>query len=109
MNEQQDRGRFIWLVAAVIIWLGFAFAIGAAGTLRNLHAQTIPMIVALLTAIVLLVCWRVAAARATAMSLNVRYILGFHLMRFIAGLFFLIDASNGRLSAAFAYLAAIGD
>lgn len=64
---------------------------------------------ALLTAITLVVCWRLPAAQLAAMSLDVRYILGFHLVRFVAPLFFLIEASNGRLAAAFAYPAAIGD
>jgi hypothetical protein len=43
------------------------------------------------------------------MSLDVRYILGFHLVRFFAGVLFLIEASDGRLAAAFAYPAAVGD
>ena len=109
MSDQQGHDRFSSVAAALIIWLGLALAASAAGSLRNARPQMIPMIVALLTVITLVVCWRLPAAQHAAISLDVRYILGFHLVRFVAALFFLIDASNGRLAAAFAYPAAIGD
>ena len=99
MSDQQGHGRFSSVAAALIIWLGLALAASAAGSLRNARPQMIPMIVALLTVITLVVCWRLPAAQLAAMSLDVWYILGFHLVRFVAALFFLIDASNGRLAA----------
>src|SRR6267143_2946878 len=101
MNNRQLEAGSAWIVAGLLIWLGLAVAIGAAGMLRNLRPQTIPSVVALLTAIVLVICWRVPAARTAAMSVDVRYILGFHLVRFFAGVLFLIEASDGRLAAAF--------
>ena len=109
MPDSQVPGRFVWLVVGPIIWFCLAYAVGAAGTLRSVPAQTIPVIVALLTVIVLLSCWRVPTARSVVMSLDFRYILGFHLIRFVAALFLLIEAGNGKLAAAFAYPAAIGD
>ena len=80
MSDQQGHDRFSSVAAALIIWLGLALAASAAGSLRNARPQMIPMIVALLTVITLVVCWRLPAAQLEQVvgKLAVGVSLGLH-------------------------------
>ena len=75
---------------------------------QNRSAPTIAIIVWSLTAIVILLWWRVPAIHSWIDSLPLRALIGLHLCRFV-GFYFLILGRDGGLPRAFAVPAGIGD
>jgi hypothetical protein len=103
MNARRTR-----LVSLVLLgWL--CFAVGLAGWFRNASAPVVAITIWSLTALALLVCWKTSALRAWALDVDLRYLVLFHLTRFIAGIYFLALCHRGELPCAFALPAGWGD
>jgi hypothetical protein len=93
--------------AGLLVWFALAL-ISSACWLRSASAPTIAIIVWSLTAIVMLLWWRVPAVRSWVDSLPLRALIALHLCRFV-GFYFLVLARDGRLPQAFALPAGVGD
>jgi hypothetical protein len=94
---------------ALIGWLSLALLIGLAGWFRAASAPAVAATVWGLTAIALFACFGVQSIRSWAKNVDLRWIVSFHFVRLVAGIYFLIDLRKGILSADFARPAAIGD
>ena len=96
------------LIAAILIWLLLALAVGASGALQHVRPPGPQLILLGLTAALLLL-WRFdSSVRAQVDSLDLRALIALHLTRFI-GFYFLYLCSNGQLACAFAVPAGWGD
>jgi hypothetical protein len=100
----QERQPIVILLA----WFCIALAAGVGGWVQHFSAVGVATTVWTLTALVLLVCWRVSIVRAWAMNLDLKWLIGLHVTRFV-GVYFLILASRGELPSGFARPAGIGD
>jgi hypothetical protein len=101
------RTRSVLLGAA--LWLAAAFAFGASGIPQKLNPPT-PQLVVLILTIALISFGRLyAPLRAWIVSVDLRGLVGVHLLRAIAGAAFLWAASRGSLSSDFARMAGYGD
>ena len=92
----------------LLLWLGLACAFCLSGLLEQASAPIIALIVWTLTALVLLACWKVPPIRAWALSVAPRWLLLFHLTRFV-GFYFLFLQRQGQMPFAFAVPAGWGD
>jgi len=88
-------------------WL--CFAVGLAGWFRNASAPVVAVTVWTLTALVLLASWRIAPLGAWALSVDPRWLVLFHLIRLLAGVYFLVLCQRSALPCAFATPAGWGD
>ncbi len=69
-----------------LILLGWlCFAVGLARWFQNASAQAVAATVWMLTALVLLACWKISAIKAWALSISVRWLVLLHVTRFFAG------------------------
>lgn len=93
--------------AGLLVWFVLAL-ISSAWCLKTASAPAIAIIVWSLTAIVMLLWWRVPTVRSWIVSLPLSALIAIHLCRFV-GFYFLILAREGRLPQAFAFPAGIGD
>lgn len=93
--------------AGLVVWFVLAL-ISSASWLRLASAPAIAIIVWSLTAIVMLLWWRVPLVRSWVDSLPLRALIVLHLCRFV-GFYFLILGREGRLPEAFAFPAGVGD
>jgi len=94
------------VVAATCVWLAAAVAAGAAGLLRAARPPLPQVLIAGLTAALLLAMW--TAARDWARSVDVRALVLVHASRFV-GLYFLVLYGRGELPYAFAVPGGLGD
>jgi hypothetical protein len=62
-----------------------------------------------LTALVLLVCWKIAPIRVWALNVELRWLVLLHVTRLFAGAYFLVLCQRGQLPCAFARPAGWGD
>jgi len=97
--------RFVALV--LLGWL--CFATGLSGWFRNATAPAVALTVSTLTALALLACWKIASIRVWALSIDLRWLVLFHLTRLFAGAYFLVLCQLGQLPCAFARSAGWGD
>jgi hypothetical protein len=88
-------------------WL--CFAVGLAGWFHNASAIAVAATVWILTAFVLLACWKIRIIRAYVLSIDLRWLVLLHLTRLFAGAYFLILCQRNQLPCAFATLAGWGD
>jgi hypothetical protein len=63
----------------------------------------------MLTALALLACWAAPPIRRWVLAVDLRALIAFHVIRFFAALYFLVDFKAGTLSPDFALPAACGD
>jgi hypothetical protein len=103
MNDNPTR--FVTLV--LFGWL--CFAIGLSGWFRNATAPAVALTVWTLTAFALLACWKIAPIRVWALSIDLRWLVLFHLTRLFAGAYFLVLCRFGQLPCPFARPAGWGD
>lgn len=89
-------------------WLGLALAIGISGSFRNATAPLVAITVWTLTGLALLICWSFPGVRDWTTIVDLRWLVGLHLTRFV-GLCFLVLGSRGALPQGFAKPAGIGD
>ena len=98
--------KFVFLILAT--WFGLALAAGIAGSFQNAIAPMIAITVWTLTGLALLICWTIPSARKWAVIVDLRWLIGLHLTRFV-GVYFLVLSARGSLPAGFARPAGIGD
>jgi hypothetical protein len=92
----------------LILWLVLAVGVGASGLLTQLPMPAPQLILALLTAAVLIAIRAVARVRNRIEKLPLQTLVLFHATRFI-GFYFLYLYSHGRLPYAFAVLGGRAD
>jgi hypothetical protein len=95
------------LSLALLGWL--CFAIGLSGWFHNATAPAVAATAWTLTALVLVVCWKVTPLRAWALSVDLRWLVLFHLVRLLAGVYFLVLCQRSELPCGFATPAGWGD
>jgi hypothetical protein len=92
----------------LLLWLGLACAFGLSGKLERASAPIVALIVWTLTAVGLLASWKVPPIQAWALSVAPRWLVLFHLTRFV-GFYFLFLQRRGEMPFAFAVPAGWGD
>jgi hypothetical protein len=97
-------------VIAVVLasWLLAAVVVGASGTLAFLPVPP-PAVAIALTAGILLLLWKSAAAWNAVRAIPLRALVAFHTCRAAAGALFLLLGARGELPASFAIPAGWGD
>ncbi|HTL66601.1 MAG TPA: hypothetical protein VL200_02970 [Lacunisphaera sp.] len=93
-------GVWTWLIAAVVV--------GHLGLLRRVPMPAVQGILFGLTALVLVLCFRVRALRAWIEDLDLRSLVALHFTRFV-GIYFLILYRRGELPYEFAVPGGWGD
>lgn len=94
--------------AALVLWLVVAVVAGGEGWLEALRPPAPQLVLVLLTAGALVAALKVPAVRAWAGSIDLRYLVGLHLARFV-GAYFLALYRRGELPYAFAVPGGWGD
>lgn len=95
-------------VVAALVWLAAAIIVGAAGVTQRLQPPAPQLVLASLTALLILSGQFLGGFRAWLAGLGWRPLVALHLARFV-GLYFLILYSRGELPFAFAVPGGIGD
>lgn len=90
------------------VWLAGALAVGASGLLVSLEPPGPQLVIASLTAIALVLSLRVEPIRSWVRSLDPRWLIGFHVTRFV-GLYFLVLYDRGELPRGFGLYGGLGD
>jgi hypothetical protein len=89
-------------------WLTGALALGASGLQARLPMPGPQIILASLTGLLVLLYWRCGPVRAWVLGVDLRWLVWFHLTRFV-GFYFLYLHSRGELPYAFAVPGGVGD
>lgn len=97
------------VASALIVWFCLALAVGFAGWFRSASAPVVAATVWTLTILALLACWIIGPIRAWVAIVDLNWLVAFHLIRLVAGIYFLVDCRAGSLSPAFAIPAGYGD
>ena len=63
----------------------------------------------MLTALALIACWKIGPIRVWALNVDLRWLVLFHLLRLVAGVYFLVLCQRATLPCAFAMRAGWGD
>lgn len=95
------------MIPVLVIWLLIALAIGYTGLLERMPLP--PPAVAMAMTVVALVMWRTRAVRDAVRRRGPAPLVAFHLIRGLAGAYFLLLYSRGELPGEFALLAGWGD
>ena len=93
---------------SLVAWFCIAFFLGLTGRFENASPAVVGLTVWGLTALGLLIVWKVPQARDWATNVDLRWIIALHLVRFV-GIYFVILCRSGELSCAFAKPAGTGD
>jgi len=102
---KDDSKRVVTLV--FLGWL--SFAVGLANWFHKASAKEVAVTVWTLTALVLFACWKISAIRVWALTIDLRWLVSFHLTRLFAGAYFLVLCQRGQLPCPFARPAGWGD
>lgn len=105
-NEGAVSSRTVVLIG--LGWLVIATAVGAAGVVSTLRPPALPLVLFGLTAVVLGAGWFSRGLRAWLLAIDVRWLVGLHLTRFV-GAYFLYLYRRGQLPYAFAVPGGWGD
>ena len=97
------------VMAVLAVWFCLALGVGFTGWFGGASALAVAATVWILTALALLLCWKAPGLNRWLWLVDLRWLIGLHLIRFVAGVCFLRDARAGILSPAFALPAAYGD
>lgn len=89
-------------------WLIVALVVGATGLLGRSPLPP-PGVALILTAAILLIIWLSPGAREAVRGIGIAPLVAFHLIRILAGAYFLVLYENGALPGAFAIPAGWGD
>jgi hypothetical protein len=93
-----------------LVFLGWlCFAVGLGGWFHNASAPAVAATVWTLTVLVLLACWKVVPIGAWALRVDLRWLVLFHLIRLLAGVYFLVLCQRSQLPCGFATPAGWGD
>lgn len=90
------------------LWLLIALAVGASGVLAPLAPPVAVVIIIGLTALALVLALRVSPVREWVAALEPRWLVAFHLTRFV-GFYFLVLYDRGELPRGFALYGGWGD
>lgn len=85
-----QRGASIVRVA-LPLWLGIAVVLGASGRIETLQPPAPQLVLVALTAGTLAALWLVQSLRAWVQVVDVRWLVRFHLTRFV-GVYFLVGS-----------------
>ncbi|MEP7015132.1 MAG: hypothetical protein ABI925_06810 [Verrucomicrobiota bacterium] len=96
------------LLLILTIWFIIALIMGISGFFRNASAVAVAITVWTLTGLTLLLCWTTPSLRSWIATVDLRWLVAFHLTRLV-GVYFLVLSSRGALPPAFAKPAGIGD
>ena len=102
----RSESRFVFLILAG--WLCVASIIGALGLFERASALVVAISVWSLTALLLVAGWKIRSLHDWAMTIDRRWLVLFHVIRFV-GFYFLYLCGRNQLSCDFAYLAGFGD
>jgi hypothetical protein len=108
MKQPVPRNSSRWVIALLAVWLASALILAALGILMRVPVPP-PAIAFSLTAALLLTLWGWGAAREHVRRLGPAPLVGFHVIRLLVGIYFLILRERGVLPGEFATLAAWGD
>lgn len=97
-----------WPPVAISLWLAVAVAVGASGLLARLRPPAPQVVLAALTAALVVAYFALPGFRAWADALDLRAVIGFHATRFV-GIYFLVLYGRGELPYVFAVPAGWGD
>lgn len=98
-----------WLVPGILaVWLVLALGVGASGVLVELRPPWPQAILVGLTLLTVMALYRVEPIRSWATTLDLRWLVGFHVTRFV-GIYFLVLYSRGELPYEFAVIGGLGD
>jgi len=93
-----------------LVFLGWlCFAVGLGGWFHNASAPAVAATVWTLTVLVLLACWKVIPIGAWALRVDLRWLVLFHFIRLLAGVYFLVLCQRSQLPCGFATPAGWGD
>ncbi len=104
---QAERGSSVVRIA-LPLWLGVAVVLGATGRIEMLQPPAPQLVLVALTAGTLLTLWLFQPLSAWVQVVDVRWLVGFHLTRFV-GVYFLLLHRQGELPYAFAVPGGWGD
>lgn len=90
------------------LWFVLAVAVGASGVMETLPPPVPQLIIAALTALALLLSLRVSPLRDWIAVVDARWLIAFHLTRFV-GFYFLVLYDRGELPRGFAVYGGWGD
>ncbi len=96
------------VIFALLAWFCFALAVGASRKFHYASAPGVAATVWTLTALTLLVCWKIRIVRDWITIADLRWLIAVHFTRFV-GIYFLILGNRGDLPEGFAKPAGIGD
>ncbi len=96
------------VVVVLVAWLLVAFIVGASGRLQGLQPPAPQLVLVALTVALLLTLRFVGPVRHWASVVDVRWLVGAHLTRFV-GIYFLVLYNRGELPYAFAVPGGWGD
>ena len=106
MSERVRGTRIV--VVVLVAWLLVAFIVGASGRLQGLQPPAPQLVLVALTVALLLTLRFVGPVRHWASVVDVRWLVGAHLTRFV-GIYFLVLYDRGELPYAFAVPRGWGD
>jgi len=96
------------VLAVTVVWFLVACGVGAAGLLRAARPPLPQVLIAGLTALILIAFWRPTSFRRWALGVDLRAIVLIHVSRFV-GIYFLVLYGRGELPYAFAVPGGWGD
>lgn len=101
--EQRNLG-----LTALALWLLLALAVGASGLTTTWQPPTPQIVIVTLTALALLLAFRVSPLHDWVAALDLRWLVAVHLTRFV-GFYFLVLYDRGELPRAFGLYGGWGD
>jgi hypothetical protein len=96
-------------VVTLVLFGWLCFAVGLSGWFRNATAPAVAVTVWALTALALFACWKIYPIRVWALTVDLRWLVLFHVTRLLAGTYFLVLCQGGQLPCGFARPAGWGD
>ena len=91
----QSRPKSVFVVLALAVWLAMALLVGATGRLEDLRPPAPQLILIALTVATLATVWFVPRLRRWAIQVDIRWLVGLHLTRFL-GAYFLVLYTRGE-------------
>jgi hypothetical protein len=107
-NWPTVRRETTFVIIILSVWFCLALVFGISGRFESVSAPFVAATVWVLTAVVLIACWKIRAINHWVRSVDLRWLISIHLVRFV-GIYFLILCSRHELSCLFAKPAGIGD
>jgi hypothetical protein len=102
---KHNSNRVVTLV--LLGWL--FFAVGLASWFYDASAPAVAATVWILTALVLLACWKISPVRVWMLNVDLRWLVLFHMTRLFAGGYLLVLCQRDQLPCGFARPAGWGD